>query len=295
MFISWKTLLSSCLTSSFRIFYWQLSVLWSQWHGHRPRVIRCIKPSHFISLSSHIIFSKVFSFLFFMTMCFSLFLFDVLLFSFFTLFSPLLVISSCFQLFCLPSFWQKIYSCFISSFSICFRSFSFSVSSSFFFNFSLFTHFWIFFFHSKNLSLLLCTCFSLFSFFFKKKLLHFSICPLVCSLFSVVYIFFGTFFRILSVFFFLKQNHCFDLLSFFFWRNRITFLSFFYLLKIVLLVFPSFLFMFFFLFFTLIFFCSVPCPLFSSSLFVSFFNKKTSFSPLFYLPFLITKRSYFLC
>ena len=45
----------------FLIFCWQLSVLWSQWHRYRPRVIRCIKPFHFISLSSHVSFSKVFS------------------------------------------------------------------------------------------------------------------------------------------------------------------------------------------------------------------------------------------
>ena len=154
-------------------------------------------------------------------MCFSLFLFDVLLFSFFILFSPLLVISSCFQLFCLPSFWQKKLFLFYLFFFDLLSFFLFFCQLFFFFNFSLFTHFWIFCFHSKYLSLLLCTCFSLFPFFFLKKKKNFFISLFAHSFvlfFRCLHCFSVHFSVFLSVFSFQKK-HFFDLLSFF-WREK---------------------------------------------------------------------------
>ena len=180
------------------MFYWQLSVLWSQWHGHRPRVIRCIKPFHFISFSFHFTFSKVFFFFFyfFMVMCFSLFLFDVLLF-----WSSLRVSN----FFVFPLFDKKSF----LVLSLLFRSafvLSLSVSSFFFSTFSLFTHFWIFFTqktcHSFYVLLLL---YSFFFLFLPTRLFSFFRC-LQCFLVHV-FVFF-------SVFFF-KKKHCFDLLCFF--------------------------------------------------------------------------------
>ena len=44
-----KTCCSSWFTSFFLSFIDSLFVLWSQWHGHRSRVIRCSKPSHSFS------------------------------------------------------------------------------------------------------------------------------------------------------------------------------------------------------------------------------------------------------
>ena len=97
--------------------------------------------------------------------------------AFFSFFCRLFV----FPTVCLPSLYQKISSCFISSFSIC------SCSDSFydlFFSTSPSSPILKPFFHSKkNLSLLLCTCF-LYS-FFKHIFLCFSCCSLVCFLFPL--------------------------------------------------------------------------------------------------------------
>ena len=226
VFLSLEKLFSPpVLPLLFRMFYWQLSVLWSQWHGHQPRVIRCIKPSHFISLSSH--FTFLHGFLFFY------FFYDNVFFVVSFWCPSLIPFLSCFLLFwsslrvsnffCLPSFWQKIYSCFISSFSICFRSFSFSVSSSFF---------QLLFFQPKNLSLLLCTCFSLFScFFFKEKLFSsFLFLPTrLFSFFRCLQCFLVHFFVFFCVFFFWKKFLFWSPFGFFKREIGSPFSQFFYL------------------------------------------------------------------
>ena len=80
-------------------------------------------PLHQFFCHSFHFFQSFLFFYFVMLMCFSLYLFD----------SPLFVISLCFPLFCLPSFFnKKSLLVFFSSFSICSCSFSFSMSSSFF-------------------------------------------------------------------------------------------------------------------------------------------------------------------
>ena len=63
-----KNICSSWFTPFFSSFIDSLFVLWSQWHGHRPRVIRCSKPSH--SFSCFFFFSCFHWFLFFFTTVF---------------------------------------------------------------------------------------------------------------------------------------------------------------------------------------------------------------------------------
>ena len=76
----------------FFIFHWEFFVLWSQWHGHRPRVIRCSKPSHSFSC-----------FFFFSCFHWSLFFFyDSVFLAFFLMRSLFLLCNFCFflPLFC---------------------------------------------------------------------------------------------------------------------------------------------------------------------------------------------------
>ena len=109
-----------------------------------------VASSRFISFH---FFQGFLFFYIFMILCFSFLLFDVILYSFFLACFPFFLPSLRFSnFFVFPLFEEKISSCFISSFSIRSRSLSFSLSSSFF---------QLILFHpKKNLSLLLCTCFS---------------------------------------------------------------------------------------------------------------------------------------
>ena len=56
MFISFETLFFSSCFTFFVIFHGQLFVLWSQWHGHRPRVIRWRQAVSFLVSSSFLVF-----------------------------------------------------------------------------------------------------------------------------------------------------------------------------------------------------------------------------------------------
>ena len=129
---------------------------------------------HFISLFPRFLFFT------FLWLCvFRCFFFDVLLYSFFSPYFHLFWSSLRVSNFFVFPLFDKIFSCFISSFSICSCSDSFSMSSSFSHQ-KLVTPFVGLFFS------ILLFCF----FFFRIFFLRFSFCPLVCSLFSVVYIVF---------------------------------------------------------------------------------------------------------
>ena len=159
------------------------------------------------AVSFHFTFSKVFSsFTFFMILCFSLILFEVLLYSLsylvFLLFLSFLRVS---DFFVFHLFKQKISSCFISSFSICSCSDSFSMTSSFFQLF-LFHLFLKLFFHTKKLvTPFVYLFFSIL--FFLNIFLCFSFCSLVCSfvqLFTMRFVHFFLLESVPSLFFFRK-------------------------------------------------------------------------------------------
>ena len=204
------------------------------------------------------------------------------LFLFFSLFLSSLRVSNCFVF---PLFKQKISSCFISSFSICSCSDSFSMSSSFF-QLLLFHLFWNLFFSPKTL----VTPFRVlvFLYFLKNMFLCFSFCSLVCSLFPLLTMFFVTFFRLSSVpsLFFKKKSLFWSPFGFF--KKKI--LSLFSILLSFKNCSPRFS-----LFLVRVFLFFHPKKLFAlcHALFFFFFvcflfQQKTTFSTLFYLPFLIT-------
>ena len=193
-----KTLFSYCFTSSF----------FSNFIDSCPYCGRSdtdigrgssVTSSRFISflvISFHF-FQGFLFFYFFMILCFSCLLFDVILYSFLSCFHLFLSSLRVSNFFVFPLFNQKISSCFISSFSICCCS-DFSMSSSFFQRL-LFHLFLNLFFHTKNLSLLLCTCFSLFFCFVFFNKLFASPFGLSCVLFCRCLLCFASLFLLVSV------------------------------------------------------------------------------------------------
>ena len=131
----------------FLIFHWQLFVLWSQWHGHRPRVIRCSKPSH--------------SFCFFLFSCFHwfFFFFSTMFFVFFCVLCSFFVIivfsSLCFVSW--PFSKLFLFQLFFSWSPLALLFFSTSSSSIYFWNS-----------FCKNLSLLLFSLVPFFEYFFVR-------------------------------------------------------------------------------------------------------------------------------
>ena len=261
VFISWKTLFSSCSTSSFS--HLLLTVVRSVVAVTRTSAAG--HPLHqAVSFHSFVIWLHFFQ----GSLCFFIFydnvLFDVsfwclsLFLFFFILFSLLFVISSCFRL-----FWSSLKNLFLFYlFFFDLLSFFLFFCELFLFSTSPFSSISEPFFHPKNLSLLLCTCFSLFFCFFSLKICSLFL-VLLSRLFSffVVYNVFWTFFLLLNVPYFHPKKSCFDLPSKILKRNMFTFLNSFSFQK------------WFSLFFRLLLvhdfgfslkktFCSVPCPLF---------------------------------
>ena len=254
---------------------------------------------HFLSF--HFTFSKVFSsFTFFMILCFSCLLFDVILYSFFCL-----VFTSFCHLFVFPTFQSSLFSIKKSLLvlSLLFRSalvLTLFLWALLFFNVSFFTYFWTFFFTQKTCHsfCVLVFLYSFVFFFFLRKTFFF------VSLFafsSVLFfrclqcVFVHFFFLWVSLLCFFKEKSLF-FISFLFFRRRYDhFSQFFYLFKIVLLVFPSFLFMIF-VFFTLgNFFALCHALCFCSSSFVFCFNRKLIFLLRFIFHFWSLLGSHLLC
>ena len=220
MLISWKTLFLLLFYLFFLlIFYWQVvrsvvAVTRTSAAGHP---LHHAVSFHFCAISYHF-FQGFLFFDFFMIMCFSLFLFGVLLYPFFSL-----VFTSFCHLFVFPTFLSSLFLIKKSLLvlSLLFRSalvLTFFKRALLFFNFSFFP---------KTCHSFLCTFFPYSLILFLILFFCFSFWSLVCSLFFVVYIFFLniSFFSSLRCPFFSKKKSVLISFRLFFNRNMITIVS----------------------------------------------------------------------